>query len=190
MMGAVSIIVFVVLRLLPADPLGMMLPPNATRADSEALQKAFGLDKSLPEQYWIWLRNALHGDLGQSIQYREPVTQLIGRALPATIELSLVALAISLVISIPGGLALYAVRGKRGEWAADFGVVTLLSIPSFLWAIFLILVFGVILPWLPFTGRIGSDAMVPGVTGFLLIDSLVTGHWRELGSAASHIFLP
>src|SRR3954469_24221555 len=114
MMVAVSIIVFVVLRLLPADPIGMMLPPNATQADFEAAQKAFGLDKSLPEQYWIWLRNALHGDLGQSIQYREPVTLLIGRALPATIELSLAALAMALLISIPGGLALYAAREGRG----------------------------------------------------------------------------
>ena len=190
MMVAVSIIVFVVLRLLPADPIGMMLPPNATKADFEALQKAFGLDRPMPEQYWIWLKNTLHGDLGQSIQYREPVTQLIGRALPATIELSLVALAMALVISIPGGLGLYVARGKRGEWAADLGVVTLLSIPSFLWAIFLILVFGVLFPVLPFTGRIGSDAVVPYVTGFLFIDTVIAGRWSELASAASHIFLP
>jgi peptide/nickel transport system permease protein len=190
MMVAVSVIVFVVLRLLPADPIGMMLPPNATRADFEALQKAFGLDRSIPEQYWIWLKNALHGDLGQSIQYREPVTRLIGRALPATIELSLVALALALLISIPGGLGLYALRGKRSEWAADLGVVTLLSIPSFLWALFLILVFGVFFPLLPFTGRIGSDALVPALTGFLFIDTLATGRWSELASAASHILLP
>jgi peptide/nickel transport system permease protein len=190
MMVAVSIVVFVVLRLLPADPIGMMLPPNATPADVVALKTAFGLDRSIPEQYWIWLRNALQGDLGRSIQYRVPVTQLIGNALPATIELSLAALALALLISIPGGLALYALRGRRGELAADFGVVTLLSIPSFLWAIFLILLFGVAFPLLPFTGRIGSDVVIPSVTGFLFVDTLVTGHWREFGNAASHIFLP
>ena len=190
MMIVVSIVVFVVLRLLPADPIGMMLPPNATRADIAALQAAFGLDKSVPEQYWIWLRDALHGDLGQSIQYRVPVTQLIGRALPATIELSLAALGLALLISIPGGLGLYALRGRRGELAADIGVVTLLSIPSFLWAIFLMLVFGVAFPVLPFTGRIGSNVVVPDVTGFLFVDTLVTGHWREIASVASHILLP
>ena len=190
MMIAVSIIVFVVLRLLPADPIGMMLPPNATRADFEALQKAFGLDKSLPEQYWIWLRSALHGDLGQSIQYREPVTQLIGRALPATIELSMVALAIALVISIPGGVLLYALQRKRGEWVADFGVITLLSVPSFLWALFLILIFGVAFPVLPFTGRISSDVVVPSITGFVFVDAIASGHWRALADAAAHIFLP
>ena len=73
MMVVVSIFVFVVLRLLPADPIGMMLPANATPADVAALKAAFGLDRSIPEQYWIWLRNALHGDLGSSIQDRKSV---------------------------------------------------------------------------------------------------------------------
>ena len=190
LMIVVSIVVFVVLRLLPADPIGMMLPPNASPADVSALRADFALDKSIPEQYWIWFRNAIHGDLGKSIQYREPVTQLIGTALPATIELSLAALALALLIGIPGGLGLYAVRGRHGELAADFGVMTLLSIPSFLWALFLILVFGVAFPVLPFTGRIGADVVVPDLTGLLFVDTLAGGRWREFASVASHIFLP
>ena len=170
MMLLVSIVVFIVLRSLPADPIGMMLPPNATKADAEALRAAYGLDRSIPAQYWIWLKNAAVGDLGSSISFREPVTALIGKALPATIELSVVALLIALVIGIPGGLALYALHRRRGELAADFGVVTLLSIPSFLWALFLILVFGVALPWLPFTGRVGANVVLPNISGFVFID--------------------
>lgn len=190
MMLAVSIIVFVVLRMLPADPIGMMLPPQATKADAEAIRAAYGLDRSLAMQYWIWLSGALTGDLGASISFREPVTSLIGRALPATIELSLVALVLALVMSIPGGLALYARRGKKGEALADTGVVMLLSIPSFLWAIFLILLFGVAFPVLPFTGRIGANVVLPDITGFVFVDLLVTGRLRDLASAFAHILLP
>ena len=87
-------------------------------------------------------------------------------------------------------MGLYALRGRRGELAADFGVVTLLSIPSFLWAIFLILLFGVAFPVLPFTGRIGAGVVIPDLTGFLFVDTLLTGHWREFTGVASHIFLP
>ena len=190
MMLAVSIIVFVVLRMLPADPIGMMLPPQATKADAEAIRAAYGLDRSLAAQYWIWLSGALQGNLGSSISFREPVTALIGRALPATIELSLAALVLALLISIPGALALYARRGRRGEWAADGVVVTLLSVPSFLWAIFLILVFGVAWPLLPFTGRIGANIVPPDLTGFLFVDLLATGRLRDLASALAHILLP
>lgn len=190
MMLGVSIIVFVVLRMLPADPIGLMLPPNATKADAEAIRAAYGLDRSIPVQYGIWLMSALGGDLGASISFREPVTALIARALPATIELSVAALVLALVLSIPAGLALYARRGKRGEALADFGVVTLLSIPSFLWAIFLILLFGVAFPILPFTGRIGANIVPPNITGFLLVDFVITGRWRDLASAAAHLLLP
>jgi peptide/nickel transport system permease protein len=190
MLFVVSIIVFVVLRAIPADPIGMMLPPNATPADAEALRTAYGLDRSIPEQYWIWLKAAVGGDLGRSIAFREPVTQLVARALPATIELSIAALLLAVLIAVPGGLALYALRGRKAEVAADLGVVGMLSIPSFLWAIFLILLFGVALPILPFTGRIDARIVPPDLTGFLVVDFLVTGRLADLGSAIAHLFLP
>jgi ABC-type dipeptide/oligopeptide/nickel transport system permease component len=190
LMLAVSIVVFVVLRLLPADPVGMMLPPNATRADAEALRAAFGLDKSIAQQFWIWLLHAVRGDLGISIRFHEPVTALIARALPATIELALAALALALAIGVPGGLLLYALRGERGELSAGIFVVMLLSIPSFLWALFLMLVFGVAFPLLPFTGRIGGDVVLSGLTGFALIDTLASGHVRDFVDAMEHLLLP
>ncbi len=93
MIFALSIVVFVVLRMLPADPLAMMLPPTATPAEVAALRSALGLDRSLPVQYGIWLVHAVHGDLGRSITSGETVTHLIATNLPATIELSVVALA-------------------------------------------------------------------------------------------------
>ena len=189
-MLVVSIVVFIVLRMLPADPIGMMLPPNATAADAAALRAAFGLDKPLPEQYGLWLAGALHGDLGISIHFHERVVGLIAAALPATVELALAALVLAVAIGIPGGLLLHAVRSRQGAIAANFAVSALLSVPSFLWAILLIVLFGVTFPVLPFTGRVSGGVALPGWTGFALIDTLAAGHLRDFLDAAEHLLLP
>ncbi len=186
----VSIVVFVILRAIPADPIAMLIPPGASQADVAALRAVFGLDLPIPQQYWLWLTHALRGDLGQSITFRVPVTSLLAAAVPATAELCLVSLALALLISIPGGLAAYSQRTRIGEVLADLGIVVTMSIPSFLWAILFILVVGVAIPILPFTGRVGGDAVLPHLTGFLLIDFLLTGRWREWGDAALHLVLP
>src|ERR1700722_3374883 len=133
-----SLVVFVVLRLIPADPLAMMLPPNATPADAAALRHQLGLDKPIPVQFVIWLVDALHGNLGASISFQQPVSILIGSTLPATLELCIAALVISLIISVPGGVFAYAVTDRRGELPVSFGVVLMQSVPSFLWALLLI----------------------------------------------------
>jgi ABC-type dipeptide/oligopeptide/nickel transport system permease component len=185
-----SMVVFFVLRALPADPLAMLLPPNATQADADVVRHALGLDRSIAYQYLIWLRDALTGNLGSSISFREPVTRLIANALPATLELSFVGLTLALIISIPGGLLLYGTRGTMIENILDVLVVCMLSIPAFLWAIFLLLGFGVMLGWLPFAGRIDSGVVMPTGTGFLLIDYLVTFQWSPWRNALAHLVLP
>ena len=185
-----SMVVFFVLRALPADPLALLLPPNATQADAEVVRKSLGLDRSIIVQYLIWLRDALGGNLGTSISFREPVTTLLANTLPATLELSLVGLAFALIISIPGGLLLYGTRGMFVENVLDVLVVCMLSIPAFLWAIFLMLGFGVMLGWLPFSGRIDSGIMMPSGTGFLLIDYVLTFQWGYWRNAWAHLILP
>lgn len=185
-----SIVVFIVLRMIPADPLGMMLPPSATQADADALRAALGLDKSIAQQYLVWLGQALHGNLGESIFFRAPVVQLLADTLPATLELAFVSLFMALAISIPGGIILYKLNGKKGEVLADFGLVLLLSIPSFLWGIILIIVFGVLYPVLPFMGRLGSDFDAGGPGQFLLITLLFSGQWSAWWDALSHLLLP
>src|SRR6202042_1838979 len=87
-----SLVVFVVLRLLPVDPLAMLLPASATSADAAALRQQLGFDKPIPQQFLIWLWQALNGNLGSSINFRQPVSHLMMAALPATMELSLVGL--------------------------------------------------------------------------------------------------
>jgi ABC-type dipeptide/oligopeptide/nickel transport system permease component len=185
-----SLIVFVVLRLIPADPLAMMLPPNATPADAALLRHQLGLDKPIPSQFLIWLVNALHGNLGASISFQQPVATLIGSTLPATLELCLTALVISLIISVPGGVFAYAVTDRRGELPVSFAVVLMQSVPSFLWALLLIALLGVYVPVLPFSGRVGDGIPMPHLTGFLLIDFLVRGEFSDWLSVASHLVLP
>ena len=87
----VAVIVFVVIRVVPGDPIAMMLPPGATEADIARLQALYGLDKSIPQQFFIWLSGVVQGDFGTSITTRQPVLGLVLSRLPATLELSVMA---------------------------------------------------------------------------------------------------
>jgi ABC-type dipeptide/oligopeptide/nickel transport system permease component len=172
----VSALIFCILRLLPADPVAMSLPPGATAEDYIKLKQAFGLDRSLVEQYAIYVGKLLHGDLGGSIFFRRPVIELVATALPATLELVTAGLALGVALGVSGGLLMFALRGGAGEYVLDAATSVMMAIPEFLWAILLILFVGVSLQWLPFIGRLGPGIQLPPhVTGFLLIDSLITG---------------
>ena len=186
----VSILLFVALRLLPVDPAAMSMPPNATIEDIETKRREMGLDKPLPTQYAIWLRGALHGDFGRSIQLRRDAAQLVATSLPATIQLALCAMLIASVLGVAGGLLLFHQRGHATETLGDLGTTVLLSVPEFLWALLFILLFGVLLPVLPFIGQLGPRFTVAPVTGFLLIDTLLAGQGSAFVSALAHLVLP
>jgi len=186
----VSILLFVALRLLPVDPAAMSMPPNATIADIEAKRTEMGLDKPLPTQYAIWLRDALHGDFGRSIQLRRNAGPLVAGALPQTIELALAAMLIASVLGLGGGLLSFHLRGGAVEAIGEIGTTLLLSVPEFLWALLFILLFGVLLPVLPFIGALGPQFIVPSVTGFLLIDTLIASQPDAFLSALAHLALP
>lgn len=187
----VSALVFVVLRLLPADAVAMSLPPGATAADYDRLKAELGLDRSIFAQYMIWLGRFAAGDLGASIHFRRPVAELVGTALPNTLELVAVGLVLGVAAGVAGGLAMFAWRGRAAEQVADLAATALMSIPEFLWALLLILGLGVALPLLPFVGRLAPEfALPPHITGFLLLDSLLAGRAATLGSALLHLVLP
>jgi peptide/nickel transport system permease protein len=191
MMVLVSMLIFIVLRLLPADPLAMSLPPNATAAEAAALKTAYGFDKPLVVQYGIWIGNALQGDFGMSISTKTGVFGLVMQTLPATIELVIFGFLIGVVLGIGGGLWMFQLRrNAKAEQAADLVSTTMLSVPEFLWAIGLILSFGVALNWLPFIGRLDPLFSVPNRTGFLILDAIIAGRWGELGNALVHMILP
>ena len=186
----VSALLFCVLRLLPVDPAAMSLPPNATIEEIEAKRREMGLDKPLPQQYLIWLADALHGDFGRSIALRREAGSLVAATLPATIQLALCAMVIAGILGVGGGLLLFHVRGTLLEPMADLVSVLLLSIPEFLWGLILLFVFGVALQLLPFTGEVSPGLPIPHVTGFLLLDSLLVGRLDVFLSACSHLILP
>ncbi len=186
----VSALLFAALRALPVDPAAMSMPPNATLAEIDAQRRAMGLDRPLPVQYAIWLRGALHGNFGQSIQLRRSAAALVAQALPATVELAVAAMLIASVLGLGGGFMLFALRGTPAEPVADLGTTLLLSLPDFLWALLLLVVFGVLLPVLPFVGRIGPDFALHGATGFLLLDTLLAGSPAAFASALAHLALP
>ena len=186
----VSALLFCVLRLLPVDPAAMSLPPNATIEEVETKRREMGLDKPLPQQYLIWLADALHGDFGRSIALRRDAASLVAATLPATIQLALCAMVIAGILGVGGGLLLFHLRGSWLEPVADLFSVLLLSIPEFLWGLILLFVFGVALQLLPFTGEVSPGLPIPHVTGFLLLDSLLVGRLDVFLSACSHLILP
>jgi len=189
-LGIVSALLFCILRILPVDPAAMSLPPNATLGEIETKRHEMGLDLPLPRQYLIWLGQVAQGDFGTSIHFRRGVAGLIGSTLPATIELALLAMLIAGTLGIAGGLFLFYVRGTRKEPIADAASIVLLSLPEFLWGLFFILLFGVALELLPFTGRLSAGFQRPLVTGFLLLDTLLVGRPDMFWDAIKHMILP
>src|ERR1700704_2741658 len=186
----VSALLFCILRILPVDPAAMSLPPNATLGEIEIKRHEMGLDLPLWRQYLIWLGQVAHGDFGTSIHFRRGVAGLIGSTLPATIELALLAMIVAGTLGIAGGLYLFHLRGTAKEPLPDAGSIVLLSLPEFLWGLFFILLFGVALELLPFTGRLTAGFQRPVVTGFLLLDTLLVGRPDMFLNALKHMILP
>jgi peptide/nickel transport system permease protein len=149
-----------------------------------------GLDRPLPQQYLIWLNDALHGDFGLSIHFRREAGALVAQTLPATIELAVSAMVVATILGVGGGLLLFHVRGTVLEALTDMGSILLLSIPEFLWGLILLFLFGVMLQVLPFTGRLSPGLSQPHITGFLLLDALLVGRFDIFLNAWQHLILP
>ena len=186
----VAVIVFVVIRVVPGDPIAMMLPPGATDADIARLQALYGLDKSIPQQFVIWLGGVLHGDFGTSITTRQPVLGLVLSRLPATLELSIMALVIAVVLGGLMALTGTRLRDTRTEGAIDVANGMALSVPDFLWGLVLILLFGVLWPVFSISGRV-SPALVPQFhTDFFLFESVLRLRFDLWLDLVGHMLMP
>src|SRR5579863_8007433 len=186
----VAVIVFVLLRVVPGDPIAMMIPPGASEADIVRLRALYGLDLPIFHQFTIWLGQVASGDFGRSISIRQGVLDLLLSRLPATIELSLLAALIAIAIGVLAALAGILSRGRRAEWAVDGAVGVLLAIPDFLWALILLLLFGVLIPWLPISGRIDPQVEIDLRSNFYLIESVLTGRLDVAFALLHHMILP
>lgn len=185
-----AVIVFVVIRVVPGNPIAMMLPPGATDEDIARLTAHYGLDKSIPEQFVVWLSGVLKGDFGTSISLRQPVMPLVLGRLPATLELSIFALVLAVIIG--GAMALTGTRfrGGRTEAVIDVANGAGLSIPDFLWALVLILTLGVLYPVFHISGRISPSLELPFTTQFYVFESLVRLRFDLWWDLLKHMFMP
>jgi len=186
-----TIIMFVIARVLPGDPVGLAAGPNATRAEIEALAREFGLDQPLWVQYWTYLSGLVQGDFGTSLFSRRPVATDLAAYLPATLELVFSALLLAIVVGIPAGLMAAVWRNKWPDYLSNILSVAAISMPRFFLGLLLQLCFAMWLMWLPLGGRfpIIFDPP-PGVTGFYTIDSIIAGDWESFWTALRYLALP
>jgi peptide/nickel transport system permease protein len=168
-------IAFIIVRVAPGDPAALMLGPDASPEDALLLRQRLGLDRPIFVQYLTFVANAVRGDLGMSIFYGQPVTQVLaGRAEP-TIFLSLISLLIALVIATPIGI--YAAY-KRGSWLDQGAISTAMlaaSVPSFWTGLMFQRYLATELGWFPVSGYGGPDATFIERMGYLLLPSIVLG---------------
>jgi peptide/nickel transport system permease protein len=165
----VSLIIFFVVHLTPGDPALLMLGEEATPDKLATLRHQLALDQPIPVQYGIWLSNVLRGDLGRSVRTQQPVVEAIAERLPPTIELTILAMIISLCIAMPAGI----ISAVRRNSALDFVSTTVslfgISMPNFFLAILLIFVFALKLRWLPPIGYTPiTEDWIANVKGMIL----------------------
>ena len=187
----VSLIAFLMMALTPGDPVQIMIGDQSITPEQEAeLRRGLGLDRPMVERFFIFLGNAVRFDFGTSFYHGRPVGAVIAERLPATIELSLVALVVALATAIPLGVLAAIRKNSILDRLATVGSLLGVSLPGFWFGILLIMLFAVHLQLLPVSGRIGYASEVPAITGFLLVDTLLHGNVRAFGDALRHILLP
>ncbi|MFQ5850764.1 MAG: ABC transporter permease [Candidatus Binatia bacterium] len=186
----ISLLVFLLIQAAPGDPTLMLLGEESTAADIAEAKRRWGLDQPVYIQYVRFLTSAAKGDFGQSFKYAQPVNEVIAMRLPATIELALFSVVIAIALAIPLGVWAGA---RPNSWADNLGTTFGLfgiSMPSFWFAIMLILLFAGILNLFPSAGRDTYGIAGAEITRFYLLDSIIQGNWRAARDALGHIFMP
>ncbi len=190
MLFGVSIIVFLMVRAIPGDPAQIILGQTATQEQVEQLRAQMGLDKPVVVQYGLFLRDAVTGDLGDSIVTGRPVTTELLVRFPATLELTAFAMLVAVVVGVPVGVISavkqYSILDKITSVFALAGI----SMPIFWLAMVLVVIFTVNLGLLPFPGRLSSGVSVSAFTGLVLVDSLLTGNFAGFWNGLKHLILP
>lgn len=168
---AMSIVVFAAVYAV-GNPIDVLIPPEATQAEYEAIVRQFGLDLPLYEQFWHFAANALKGDLGTSFVHGKPAVEVFLERMPATLELALLTILVALIIGIPLGM----IAGLNAHNALGKGIMAYsvlgFSLPSFWIAIVLVLIFAVHLGWFPAMGRGETDSLFGIEFSFLTLDGL------------------
>jgi dipeptide transport system permease protein len=187
----ITIVSFAFIRLLPGDPVLLLAGERSISPERHAaLLHQFGFDLPLWQQYLDFLVRLLHGDFGISFSTKRPVIDEFFARFPATLELSICAITLAIVVAVPAGIIAAVRRGTHWDHGIMTAALVGYSMPIFWWALLLIIVFSGSLGWTPVSGRIGLMYFFQPVTGFMLIDSLLSGQPGAFRSAASHLILP
>jgi peptide/nickel transport system permease protein len=168
-----SIGVFLLLHLLPGDPAQVLAGSDATPDVLDAVRHSMGLDQPLPIQYLVWVGHVLHGDLGTSLLSHAPISQLIAQRAPATLQLALVGLALSLLVALPTGVLAATQQRRPADWIISSFNGLALAVPNFWLGLLLIILFALVLGWLPPGGQ-GDFSRDPGLALKFLILPAVT----------------
>lgn len=186
-----SIIIFIISRVLPGDPARMALGPFATADSVEALRRSMGLDQPLVVQYFAYMTNLFQGDFGRSLVSQRNVLLDLQYYLPGTLELIFCTIFWVLILGVPIGVLAAANRDDTIDNLLKGVTFAAVVTPGFIVGIAFQLIFGYWLDILPITGRL-SPALTapPRWTGLLLVDSAAIGDWRVFGDALRHLFLP
>jgi peptide/nickel transport system permease protein len=186
-----SMLIFVIARVMPGDPARLALGPEASQEQVDKLRAELGLNLPIHIQYLRYMGGVFQGKLGVSLYSHRDVMVDLKDTLPATLELVTVAMIVAVLVGIPLGV-ISAIRQDRWEdHVSRVFAMSGVSMPRFWIGILLQLVFAYYLALLPITGRISPDIPAPErITGFYIIDSLATGNHVALGSSLSHIILP
>jgi peptide/nickel transport system permease protein len=186
-----TLIVFVISNVIPADPAQVAAGLTARKEQVEQVRKQLGLDRPLPEQYARYLSRLVRGDLGTSLLTRRPVINDIKIYFPATLELTLVATFMFLLLGVPLGVIASVNRGRWPDLSSRFVAILGMGLPAFWLGLMAQIIFFGRLGWFPAIGRIDPNVDIPAqITGFYLVDSLLTLNWEAFASSLRHIFLP
>ena len=187
----VTIVAFAFIRLIPGDPIEVMVGERGIDPDRHAyLLAELGYDKPLWQQYLIYLGDLFQGDLGKSVVTKQPVLEEFFTLFPATVELGLCAIIMAVVIGLPVGILAGIKRGTAYDHVVMGVTLTGYSMPIFWLGPLLIILFSGLLGWTPVSGRINVLYFFEPVTGFMLIDSLLSGEKGAFTSTLSHLILP
>ncbi|MBU7047559.1 MAG: ABC transporter permease [Theionarchaea archaeon] len=186
----VSIITFVLVRAAPGDPAVHLAGEHASKEVLERIRERYHLNDPIYVQYFIWIKMALQGDLGRSIESRELVTREIFDRLPMTLELSLFAMIISCAVGIVAGIMSAVRQYSPVDYTVMFGALFGVSMPIFWLGLMLLYIFGVKLGILPLGGRLTVGIYLERVTGLYVLDSIITLNWPAFADSIKHLFLP
>ena len=186
----ISLVTFIGMHVIPGDASSALTGQGVTAADIARVRRQLHLDQPIVVQYGYFLAGIVHGDFGMSLRTHNPVLQDVAQALPTTIQLTLAALVIAVMVGVSVGIFAATHRGSFLDTISMSTVLVGVSMPVFWTGILLLILFGATLQWLPIGGTLDNSVTLHRITGMTVLDSVLTGNVDALRSSVQHLILP